>query len=117
MPIGIIWELYQQSRIRDAEETAQNAHLRTEEWNFTAQGLLPRVEALQSRVEQLERWNAAVWSLLKEKLGLTDEALMSRLEQPNEILLPEERADCRGCGAKLVAGLGHCQICGAKAAS
>jgi hypothetical protein len=116
MVMGIVWELYQQAKIRDAQDAADSAHTTAVVGNVTTQMLLPQLEELRQRIVQLERWDGAIWSLLKEKLKLSDADLVSRLEQLRPVVAasPADRPNCASCGAKLVPDLDHCQICGAR---
>lgn len=113
MGLGILWEIYQQHRINDAAATAEAAHSLAAVGSGTANLVLPGLEELRQRVEQLERWDKAVWSLLKERLAFTDDDLIRRLDEQKPAVARTD-AHCAACGAKLVPDLDHCQICGSR---
>jgi len=69
------------------------------------------VDELVTRMERLETVNAALWSLLKQKLDLSDD------EMKGAIRLTRERAhtapSCPACGRKLlVRNAPNCSWCG-----
>ena len=49
MPVGIVWELYQQYQIRDAKSEAEAARSTAVVGTVSAQMLFPQIEALRRR--------------------------------------------------------------------
>jgi len=70
----LFWELNQQRRIGEAQADARNSEMR-------AQDVQRDVEMLQQSVEKLALVNAAMWSLMQDKMGLKDEQLLNRMQE------------------------------------
>jgi hypothetical protein len=78
-----------------------------------------RADELEDRLEHLTVVTEALWTLLHEKLGLTDEQLVAAVaslieEHQVEHEAVAEPPRCPGCNAALNRGLDHCQFCGFK---
>lgn len=83
----LLWNLHQQRRIAGLESQVSHAGRKAERG----------VEELEHRVESLLLANMAMWSILKERLGVTDEQLAQRVK---EIDLMDGKQDGRaGNGA------------------
>lgn len=78
----LLWNLHQQRRIAGLESQVSQAGRKAERG----------VEELEQRVESLLLVNMAMWSILKERLGVTDEQLAARVK---EIDLKDGRLDGR----------------------
>jgi hypothetical protein len=101
---GILWELHQQHRIDDANVAAGNAGR--------------EVKRLQERLDALVLVNMAMWSLIQDRLGLTEAALADRVR---DIDLRDGRLDggvapdpvaCTACGRTVSARRKRCIYCG-----
>ena len=77
------------------------------------------VRYLEGRIDRLTLVNMAMWSLLKDKLGVTEEDLINRMV---EIDISDGKADgkvttgvrkCGKCGRTLAAKHRKCLYCGA----
>ena len=110
----MLWDLYQQAQIRNLQR--RNAMADTVEAYRHAANKV-RTEALEDRLENLTVVCEALWTLLNERLGLSDEQLVAAVTK----LLEEHEAErsesavparCPGCGAALNRDLDHCQFCG-----
>lgn len=84
-----------------------------------AQGIASTIKdnELDERIDRLLLLVEAMWALLREQ-GLSDEDLMAKVVELDEAdgvadgrHTPQPTA-CRGCGAKVAAGLTACQFCG-----
>lgn len=95
--IDILFDLYQQGRINDVENTAQESSRKATDF----QG---RVRQLEDSVERLVLVNAALWSLVKDRTGLTDAALTARVR---DIDLRDGVED-----GKITTTVQNCQKCG-----
>lgn len=77
------------------------------------------IEALRRQVDRMALANQAIWELLREVHGVTDDDMLLRMEQ---IDLRDGRRDgklgaqvmnCAGCGRKTNSTRRHCVFCGA----
>jgi hypothetical protein len=105
------WEFRQNQRIADAQSTGR----RVEE---KADDAADHVRRLMGRVDQLALINMALWSLIQERTGLTDEDLQQRMQ---EIDLADGQADgkvgtplqtCPHCHKTLSQKHQRCIYCG-----
>lgn len=83
----------------------------------------PVNEILSMDIERLFLITAALWTLLKEKHGYTDDDLARRIEEIDALdgridgrIAKMERPDCPHCHRKQVGPLPVCLYCGAKVA-
>ena len=72
------------------------------------------LEELQEQVEQLTLVNTALWSLLKEKLQLTDQELQAHMQQPPAPAqgIDEPAIACPECHHDLPPHAHRCMYCG-----
>ena len=107
----MIWDLIQQSQIHDARSQADSAKRR-------AENVRHDVAATQANIERLTLSCAAMWELLSEKLGVTTDDLMAKIE---EIDLRDGKLDgrksspkhaCSKCGRKNKGTRRQCLFCG-----
>lgn len=113
--LGVLWDLHQQGRIRDLEtRLASDARA----GSGTERGLIETAE----RVDALVLLNMAMWSILEEKLGVTEAELVQRIER---IDLEDGKLDgrrappptvCGGCGRTVAGRHRHCIYCGGQLA-
>lgn len=106
-------EFYQYRRIADANTTAQ----RSEQKAFEAQ---VSVERLEAQVQRLTLINQAIWSLLREATGLTDEHLTCRVQELEAAHLGATAGatgpqHCPQCGKTLSQKHHRCLFCGYQA--
>lgn len=100
-----------------AETVGRNAHSAAERARSQAEGL-------KSDVEKLFLISQALWTLLKEQHGYTDEDLLKRVTeidlQDGKLdgklakLPVDQRPNCNECGRKLMGKRQSCMYCGAK---
>lgn len=107
----LFWELHQNHQIREA-------HYRGVRGERKADAVSEELAELEARLERLVLLNLALWSLLKETNGLTDDALAARVR---EIDLLDGRLDgkarppaenCAECGRALSRKHSRCLYCG-----
>jgi hypothetical protein len=114
--VGLLWEIYQQNRIGDAEARAANVGRR-------ATDLEAELLGLERRLEQSMLINLAMGSLLQDKLGLTDAELERRM---TDLDLADGKLDgragraagdgpkvCTTCRRTISKRHAHCFYCGA----
>ncbi|MBC8351273.1 MAG: hypothetical protein H8E66_04770 [Planctomycetes bacterium] len=107
----MLWDMIQQSQIHDAQSSAADAYRRADQ-------VRRDVDQSQTTIDALALSCAAMWELLSEKLGVTEEELMSKIE---EIDLRDGKLDgkisgaklaCSSCGRSNNAKRGRCLYCG-----
>jgi hypothetical protein len=108
-----LFDLYQQGKIREARETAETAR-------DQAQQLRDRISKLERRSDQLALACQALWEMLREERGLTDNDLIARMQQ---IDLRDGAADgrmtpmpveCPQCKRRSNSRRDECVYCGAR---
>ncbi len=78
------------------------------------------VSSLEDRVDQLTLACMAMWSLLREKTGLTEEELLERIKQidladgEEDGKIRAEVTECSQCGRKLSRRHKQCMYCGSE---
>lgn len=72
--IGMLWDLHQQNRINEVSQRAADAHADLRERGAD-------VERLQQRLDALVLANVAMWTLLRDKLGVSDADLERRVQE------------------------------------
>jgi hypothetical protein len=113
---AIMWELFwlwqQQNDINDARSQAQRSGDR-------AAAAEQRVRDLERRVEHLALACMSMWSLLRDRSGLSDEQLRAQMQKIDEADgVADGRAgptliQCPACGRNVFARRGRCMYCGA----
>jgi hypothetical protein len=105
------WDLQQDQRIGQVSSKASGARSQAQ----TAQD---QAEQLESRLEALMLANAAMWSLMRERLGVTDAELIEKMRQ---IDLLDGKADgkmsprvveCSACKRTMSTRFRRCVYCG-----
>lgn len=109
--LGFMWDVYQQHQIGETQDRLNRAAT-------TAYSTGEDVRALRAQVDHLSMVNMALWSVVREKLGLADEELARRVE---EIDLSDGKLDgkvgvptreCADCGRVMAARHERCLYCG-----
>lgn len=104
--LDLIWDVWQWQRIREVEEKQRDAGGRVTD-------VQERLRGLDETVGRLMTTTAAMWSLVKEKTGATDEELLARVKK-----LEAEQAEgrvavkCGKCGRTVPSGKKRCMYCG-----
>jgi len=112
----VLWDLYQQAQIRQLQRRDAMADT-VDAYRQAAAHV--QAEALEDRLEHLTVVCEALWSLLHERLGLSDEQLVAAVTALLEERAAVERTAvaperCPSCDAALNRDLDHCQFCGYK---
>jgi hypothetical protein len=109
--LDLLWDLHQQRRIGDVEGKADEASRKATDFQ-------ERVRQLEDVVDRLTLVNQAMWSLLSQANGITDEQLADRV---NELDLRDGVADgkvtrtpaqCVKCHRTLHPRHKRCMYCG-----
>jgi hypothetical protein len=109
--LDILYDIHQTRKIGDAEAKA-SASMRQ------AERAGDRVAELEERVDRMALLNLALWSILKEKLGLTDDEITQRVEtldlQDGKLdgKISGTPIDCQDCGRTLHQRHRKCLYCG-----
>ena len=107
----MLWELYQQSQIRDASATATRAESKAQNFGY-------EIARLEDRIESLALTCQALWEVARDQSGLSDEQLLAKV---SEIDLRDGVADgkmshgtqsCSNCGRTLSKRHMSCMYCG-----
>lgn len=93
----MFWELYQQSKINEANSQATRAASQSQRVSHT-------LGTLEDKIDSLSLTCQALWELLREKTNLTEEELTAKVQ---EIDLRDGSAD-----GKMGANGGDCSSCG-----
>ncbi|GDX98461.1 hypothetical protein LBMAG48_08650 [Phycisphaerae bacterium] len=72
--LGLLWEWHQHERINDANRKASDL-------NASIRDRSSDVERLQQRVDALVLANLAMWTILRDKLNVTDADLERRVQE------------------------------------
>ena len=110
--MDIFWDIHQQGQISSANQTADRAENR-------AEVAVAEVNRLQRRIERLSLCCQALWEMLREKHGLTEEELQARIleidlrDGTTDGKVRMQIVDCPSCGSKTNTKRALCVICGA----
>ena len=103
----------QMARANHAQTTGELA-------SRTANDVRAENQAMLADLEKLYLVTAAMWSLMKESHGITDEMLVRRMEQIDAAdgsmdgrVTPSRQTDCTSCGRRLTKRQPLCLYCGA----
>ena len=111
--MDILFDLYQQSRINDARNTAQNARDAATKAQWDIDDLKRKADALTLACQ-------ALWEILRSQTGMSDEVILGKIQ---EIDLRDGKADgritqrvqaCPNCSRKNKASRRACLYCGAQ---
>jgi hypothetical protein len=109
--LELFWEFKQQRDIAEAR-TRANASERT------AIDSQRQIRELQERVDRLTLISAAMWDLLQERVGLSEKALMDKIEQIDltdgklDGRLRKDAASCTKCNRSIASRHRRCIYCG-----
>ena len=109
---GLFWEFRQSQRIGQAEAEAERGRSKAAEARREAQDV-------DARLDKLTLACMAMWELVKEKTGLTEEDLMERVRQIDlsdgrlDGKIQKQIARCPKCDHVMSARHQKCMYCGA----
>ena len=72
--IDLLWDLYQERRIGEVQESANLASRKATDFQ-------ERVRGLEDRIDRMLLTNMALWTLLRDTMGLTDQDLVARVQK------------------------------------
>lgn len=109
--MSIAWDIVQHYQIHKAKETAELASSKVD-------GLVARKDNTKHELEELTLACQAMWELLRDHLGFTDEHLKAKIleidARDGDIngKIAHELIDCPQCGQKASTMKPHCVYCG-----
>lgn len=109
---NFLWDLYQHHQIQEARTDAKNALDAVKHRSDS------EVERLRDRIDTLTLTNLAMWTLLRDKLGLTDAQLENRVRELDlaDGVMDGKLAvgpwDCKKCNRPNSPKRDHCMYCG-----
>lgn len=71
--LDILYDIHQNGRIAGAEASAEQAA-------HKAERIAQNIEEMEERIDKLALVNYALWSLLEERLGVTEDELVARVQ-------------------------------------
>ncbi|MEO8494248.1 MAG: hypothetical protein ABI614_04205 [Planctomycetota bacterium] len=107
----MLWDLIQQSQIHDAQSSAADASRR-------ADYVQRDVDRSQATIDTLALSCAAMWELLSERLGVTEQELLAKIEEIDlrdgklDGKIATAKLDCPACARSNNAKRGRCLYCG-----
>lgn len=110
--MDFLWDLHQNGQISAANQTADRAENK-------ADAVVSDLARSQRRIERLSLCCQALWELLRDKHGLTEEELQSRIleidlrDGTTDGKMRTQIVDCPNCGSKTNTKRSLCVICGA----
>lgn len=116
----LAWDFRYQHRFENLQIDAARTDAKADRARDEVRLLRSQVQVLEQRVDQLLLANTAVWSLVKARLGLTEEELLERVR---ELDLTDGKVDgkmkqparkCTGCSRVVAAHRARCIYCGAE---
>jgi RNase P subunit RPR2 len=118
--LDIIWDLFQQRQISNLADgrLSQLEKERSQDRKTDAND--ERVRELEQRHEQLKLVTLALWSLLRDRLGLSEAELRKYVEQidlldgkkDGKAPTSQEKTICEGCSRSVIGTSAVCVYCG-----
>lgn len=108
----MLWDLYQQRQIHNVQGTASDARSRANKAEI-------RVAELEAKMDSLALTCQAIWELLREKHGLTDEDLEGKMQEIDlrdgvqDGKITSTPKSCPSCGRNSSSRRSQCMYCGA----
>ena len=107
----MFWELFQQSHIRGAQNSARRA-------TAAAKTASRQVDRLEDAIDSLALTCQALWEIVRENTGLKEEDLLTKMEEidmrdrkgPGKMSLATHT--CQSCGKKTSQRTDSCVDCG-----
>ncbi len=110
--VGMLYDLYQNSRIEGAKSAAENAQ-------HEAQDAQLRISNLEKKVEFLSMTTEALWSLIKESHNISDGDLMGLIKKidmqdgrPDGKVAKNAPKKCPKCAKTIQKHSNKCMYCG-----
>lgn len=106
-----VWNLHQDNRIAGAQIDATNA-------KHDVRWCKRRIEELEFSLDRLTLASQALWELVRDRAGITEEELLAKIHEidlrdgvEDQRITPHP-SKCAGCGRPLSAKKSRCVYCG-----
>jgi hypothetical protein len=109
----MIWEIYQQKKIAEAKQTANDAKAK-------ASGQAHNIAGIDHKLEMLALTCQAMWELLRDHSDLTEEDIEQKVLEIDgrdgkiDGRMGAQTLDCPSCGRPTNSRRASCVICGAE---
>jgi uncharacterized protein YigA (DUF484 family) len=118
--LDIIWDLFQQGQINNLTDGRLSQLEKEKSQDRKADATDERVRELEQRHEQLKLVTLALWSLLRDRLGLSEAELRRYVEQidlldgkrDGKASMSREKTTCAGCNRSVIGTSAVCVYCG-----
>jgi len=110
MDFGFLWDVAQEGRIRNAEKRADRAADKTLD-------LASSAGSLQRRLDMMTLANQALFEILRDRFGLTEEEVIRRMAEidgrdgKSDGKIGARVVSCRRCGRKVSTARQRCMYC------
>ena len=114
--MNFLWELHQEGRLPEAEAEARAA-------DSKADAVVSEFSRLQRRLDRLALGCQALWELLRERTGISEEELAAKIlevdlrDGQTNGRMSTQITECPKCRSKTNSKRATCVICGARLAS
>lgn len=111
--MGLFWDLYQESRISEAQSGAEVAR-------STSERLRRDVDQMRRRMDAMALACQAMWEILRDQVGVSEDALMQKMQEIDlrdgtaDGRMTPQRLTCPGCSKLNNTTRSECVYCGAK---
>lgn len=110
--MDFIWDLHQEGRINNTQQEARAAGAK-------ADAVVAEFGRMQRRLDRLSLATQAMWELLRDRAGITEEELKTKILEVDlrdgmtDGRMSTQITDCPKCGAKTNSKRATCVMCGA----
>lgn len=108
----MIWEVYQQTKIAGAEQTAEKALSKADRYAAD-------IADVRRQVDRLTLACQAMWELIRDRTGLTEEDIEAKILEIDardgsvDGKISTKSVNCTSCGRPTNSRRGSCVMCGA----
>ncbi|MDK1288376.1 hypothetical protein [Pseudoalteromonas umbrosa] len=117
--IDFIWDMFQQRQIGEVQDGLRSNLEKDKYQDGKISTNDARLKELERRHEQLKLVTMAMWTLLKDHSGLTENDLKKYIEKVDLMdgkadgrVNTKEKSDCKGCGRTILTTSLACPYCG-----
>lgn len=109
---NMIWEVYQQTKITGAEQTAEKALSKADRYAAD-------IADVRRQVDRLTLACQAMWELIRDRTGLTEEDIEAKILEIDardgsvDGKISTKSVNCTSCGRPTNSRRGSCVMCGA----
>lgn len=121
MDMDFLWDFYQHPLMPGMDQSDSLAYSKTTDLSLRTTNLTSAVKQLETSIERLTLINRALWEIMHERLGISEDYLKDKV---NEIDLRDGVLDgkfkkkevrkCLSCGRTLLKRHQKCMYCGSE---